>query len=97
MSKEILIPITNGKGSKEIEDGNYTISCTVPGYDSSTINPNNVEVIEGTNEYSLPISAKGVLTINVSDTGDSNTGVPIENAVFYRTYNTGKEYVEIFN
>lgn len=26
MSKEVLIPITNGKGSKEIENGNYTVT-----------------------------------------------------------------------
>ena len=92
MSKEILIPITNGKGSKEIEDGNYNVTCTVPGYDNSSISPANVEVIEGTNEYAFTISANGVLTINVSDTGDSSTGVPVENAVFYRTDSTGQEY-----
>ena len=92
MSKEILIPITNGKGSKEIENGNYTVSCTIPGYDSSSINPSNIEIVEGTNDYSFTVSANGVLTIKVSDTGDSTTGVPVENAVFYRTDSTGKEY-----
>ena len=50
MSKEILIPITNGKGSKEIDNGNYTVTCTVPGYDNSTIDPSNVEIKEGTNK-----------------------------------------------
>ncbi len=92
MSKEILIPITNGKGSKEIENGNYAVTCNVPGYDNSSIAPKNVEIKEGTNEYTFTISATGILTIKVSDTGDSTTGVPVENAIFYRTDSTGQEY-----
>ncbi len=92
MSKEILIPITNGKGSKEIDNGNYTVTCTVPGYDNSTIDPSNVEIKEGTNEYSFTISGTGSLTIYVTDTGDSTTGIPVENATIYRTDETGKTY-----
>lgn len=77
MSKEILIPTTNSKWSKKIENGNYTVTYTVLGYDNSIISPANVVVIEGTNEYVFTIFANEILTINVSDTGNSSTGVPL--------------------
>ena len=31
--QEHVIPITNGLGTKELIDGNYTVTATVAGYD----------------------------------------------------------------
>ncbi|MBP3635892.1 MAG: hypothetical protein J6J17_05545 [Bacilli bacterium] len=91
MAKEHLIPITNGKGSKELSNGNYTVSANVNGYDNSTILPLEQEITQDINEYSFTISAAGTLTLHVSDDG-TDVGVPIEGAVFYRCDSSGATY-----
>ena len=83
------IPITNGKGSIELVNGVYNATAVVGGYDASTLNPKQVTIVEGTNDYAFTISAKGVLTLHVTDTGDKTTGVQIIGAKFIRTDNTG--------
>ena len=59
------------------------------GYDSSTLTPNSVNVVDGTNIYAFTISATGTLTLHVTDTGDPGTGVDIVGAKFIRTDSTG--------
>ena len=83
------IPITNGKGSIELVNGVYNASAVVGGYDASTLEPKQVTIIEGTNDYTFTISAIGVLTLHVTDTGDKTTGVQIVGAKFVRTDSTG--------
>lgn len=83
------IPITNGKGSIELVNGVYNATAVVGGYDASTFNPKQVTIIDGTNDYAFTISAKGVLTLHVTDTGDKTTGVQIIGAKFVRTDSTG--------
>ena len=83
------IPITNGKGSIELVNGIYNASAVVGGYDASTLEPKQVNIIEGTNDYAFTISAKGILTLHVTDTGDKVTGVQIIGAKFVRTNSTG--------
>lgn len=83
------IPITNGKGSIELVNGVYNATAVVGGYDASTLNPKQVTIIEGTNDYAFTISAKGVLILHVTDTGDKVTGVQIVGAKFVRTDSTG--------
>lgn len=83
------IPITDGKGSIELVNGVYNATAVVGGYDASTLNPSQVTIIEGTNDYAFTISAKGVLTLHVTDTGDKTTGVQIVGAKFVRTDSTG--------
>ena len=83
------IPITNGKGSIELVNGVYNATAVVGGYDASTLNPKQVTIIDGTNDYAFTISAKGVLTLHVTDTGDKTTGVQIIGAKFVRTDSTG--------
>ena len=83
------IPITNGKGSIELVTGTYNATASVEGYDSSTLNPSSVTIIEGTDTYAFTISAKGTLTLHVTDTGDASTGVDIFGAKFIRTDSTG--------
>lgn len=85
------IPITNGKGSLELVDGNYNVASIVPGYDDSTIDPVTIEVTEGVDEYSFTISATGTLVLHVSDDG-TEIGVPIENATFSRCDSEGTPY-----
>lgn len=83
------IPITNGKGSIELVNGVYNATAVVGGYDASTLAPKQVTIIEGTNDYAFTISAKGILTLHVTDTGDKITGVQIVGAKFARTDSTG--------
>ena len=83
------IPITNGKGSIELVNGVYNATAVVGGYDASTLDPKQFTIIEGTNDYAFTISAKGVLTLHVTDTGDKTTGVQIIGAKFVRTDSTG--------
>lgn len=83
------IPITNGKGSIELVNGVYNATAVVRGYDASTLDPKQITIIEGTNDYAFTISAKGVLTLHVTDSGDKVTGVQIIGAKFVRTDSTG--------
>lgn len=91
--QEHIIPITNGKGTKELVDGNYTITAVVNGYDNSSIDPASQEITEGVNEYSFTISANGTLTLHVSDDG-TDIGIPIVGATFYRCDSEGTTYGE---
>ena len=52
MAKEHIVPITNGIGSKELDNGTYSITASVSGYDNASIDPAELEVTEGTNDYS---------------------------------------------
>ena len=83
------IPITNGKGSIELVTGTYNAQAVAGGYDASTLNPKSVTVIDGTDTYAFTISAKGTLTLHVTDTGDPNTGIQIVGAKFIRTNSIG--------
>lgn len=93
MAKEHIIPITNGKGSKSLVNGNYSVTASVNGYDNATIEPSSEEISEGVNEYSFTISATGTLTLHVSDDG-TDIGVPIVGATFYRCDAEGTTYGE---
>lgn len=51
------IPITNGKGSIELVNGNYRATVVANGYDASTLNPKEISIVEGTNNYTFsPVS-----------------------------------------
>lgn len=89
MAKEIII--TNGTGSGSLINDTYSVTSEVIGYDDTTINPNNVTVVEGTNTYAFTIGATGTLTLHVTEDGTS-TGTPIIGATFIRTDSAGNEY-----
>lgn len=89
MAKNVII--TNGTGTAELINGTYSVTANVTGYDNSSISPDSISVVEGTNEYSLTISATGTLTLHVTEDGTTE-GTPIVGAVFYRTDDTGTEY-----
>ena len=55
MAKNVII--TNGSGSAELINDTYTVTADVVGYDNTTINPNNVTVVDGTNTYNFTISS----------------------------------------
>lgn len=86
-----IINITNGVGTGNLINGSYTVEANVIGYENTTINPNNIEVIEGTNTYNFTIAAAGILTLHVTDDGTS-TGSPIVGATFVRTDSEGNTY-----
>ena len=83
------IPIANGKGSIELVTGTYNATAVAGGYDASTLNPKSVTIVDGTDTYAFTISAKGTLTLHVTDTGNPDTGVQIVGAKFVRTDNVG--------
>ena len=83
------IPITNGKGSIELVTGTYNVTAVAGGYDSSTLAPTSVNIVDGVETYAFTISAKGTLTLHVTDTGDASTGIDIFGAKFVRTDSTG--------
>lgn len=68
------IPITNGKGSIELVTGTYNATAVASGYDASTLSPKSVTIIDGTDTYAFTISATGILTLHVTDTGDPDSG-----------------------
>ena len=85
------VNIINGTGTSELINDTYAVTSNVVGYDNTSINPNNVTVVEGTNNYAFTIGATGTLTLHVTEDGTS-TGTPIVGATFYRTDSTGVEY-----
>lgn len=85
------VTITNGSGTVELINGAYSVTAEVPGYDNTTIDPENVTVEEGTNSYAFTIAANGTLTLHVTEQGTSG-GEPIEGATFIRTDAQGNEY-----
>ena len=88
---EKIINITNGTGTGELINGSYTVTANVEGYDNTSISPNTVDIVEGTDEYSFTIEATGTLTLHVTDNGTAS-GNPIVGATFVRTDSIGTEY-----
>lgn len=91
MAKQHVVPITNGKGSKELSNATYTLTANVSGYDNASIDPATQEITEGVLNYDFTIAATGTLTLHVSDDG-TEIGVPIVGAVFYRCDAEGTTY-----
>ena len=86
-----IVTITNGVGTGAIINGTYTVDASITGYDNTSINPNSLNVVEGTNTYSFTIAATGTLTLHVTEDGTAG-GTPIVGATFIRTDSTGTEY-----
>lgn len=86
-----IVTITNGVGTGEIINGAYTVDANVVGYDNTSINPNSVNIVEGTNSYAFTVAATGTLTLHVTEDG-TESGVPIVGATFIRTDSVGTEY-----
>ncbi len=85
------INITNGTGTGNLINGTYTVTSEVTGYNNTSILPNSLDVVAGTNSYAFTISATGTLTLHVTEDGTS-TGTPIVGATFIRTDSAGNEY-----
>ena len=91
MAKQHIVSITNGIGSKELANGNYSVTSSITGYDNSTITPDSVEISEGLDNYEFTVSATGTLILHVSDDG-TDIGIPIVGAKFYRCDASGNTY-----
>ena len=85
------ITITDGTGTSNIGNGNYTVTSSVLGYDNSSITPSTVNIVEGTNSYAFTISASGTLTLHVTEDG-TQAGTAVVGATFVRTDANGMEY-----
>ncbi len=96
MPKKHTVSITDGQGSLELVNGNYNVTANVTGYDVTSINPSNISIVEGTDDYKFTIEATGTLTLKITDTGDSaNGGTPVVAAEFYRTDSEGNTYGDL--
>lgn len=93
MENKYDITITNGSGSSNVLNGNYSVIANATGYNNSSISPNSIQVVEGTNEYNFTIAAEGNLVIHVTENG-TQSGTPIVGATFIRCDSTGNEYGE---
>lgn len=85
------IDIVNGTGSKQILNGNYSVTSEITGYDNLTINPQTVDVTADKNNYAFTISADGTLTVHVSEEGTAG-GTAVVGATFIRCDNLGTTY-----
>lgn len=88
MAGPYSISITNGAGSENILNGSYSVTTSVTGYDNTTINPNSVDIVAGTNTYNFTVAAAGTLSLHVSEEGTSG-GEPIVGATFIRCSSDG--------
>lgn len=95
MAKQYQINITNGTGTENVFNDTYSVTANVNGYNNDSISPDEVTVVDGTNEYAFTISATGTLTLHVTDDG-TESGNPIIGATFYRTDSTGTTYGSAF-
>ena len=86
-----IVNITNGTGTSQLINDTYTVTADIVGYDNTSINPNSVSIVDGTNAYAFTVGATGTLTLHVTDDGTAS-GTPIVGATFYRTDSTGTEY-----
>lgn len=86
-----IISITNGSGTGSLINDTYTVTADVNGYNNSSINPETINVVSGTDTYAFTISATGTLTLHVSEDG-TTTGTPIVGATFVRCDSSGNEY-----
>ena len=86
-----IVTITNGTGTTDLINGAYEVDANVVGYDNTSIDPSNVTVEAGTNNYAFTISANGTLTLHVTEEGTPG-GTPIVGATFVRTDSAGNEY-----
>ena len=86
-----IVTITNGTGTEQLINDTYTVTAEVNGYDNTSINPNEVTVVEGTNTYPFTIAANGTLTLHVTEEG-TEEGTPIVGATFVRTDSIGTQY-----
>ena len=72
------------------------MTANVTGYDVTSINPSNISIVEGTDDYKFTIEATGTLTLKKTDTGDSaNGGTPVVAVEFYRTDSEGNTYGDL--
>lgn len=72
------------------------MTANVTGYDITSINPSNISIVEGTDDYKFTIEATGTLTLKITDTGDStNGGTPVVAVEFYRTDSEGNTYGDL--
>ena len=88
------ITITNGTGTIELINGEYEVSANVVGYDNTSINPNSINAVSGTNNYDFTVAATGTLTLHVTEEGTSE-GTPIIGATFVRTDSNGTQYGDV--
>lgn len=85
------VTITDGVGTSNIVNGNYSVTSATPGYNNASLSPASVTVSAGVTVYNFTIEATGSLELHVTETGTAD-GTPVQNAVFYRCDNTGKGY-----
>lgn len=80
------------KNTKKNQVGLFPpVSADVKGYNNSSIQPNSVDIVEGTNSYNFTVAATGTLTLHVTEDGTAS-GTPVVGATFKRSDSLGNEY-----
>lgn len=93
MAKNIIVNINNGYGTKEIPNGEYSVTAEATGYDNQTLTPSSVTITDETETYEFKLSATGNLIMHVTEEGTQD-GTPVVGATFYRCDSTGTTYGE---
>lgn len=89
MAKDVII--SNGSGTSELINGSYSVSVNSTGYDSASIDPNTVTIVEGTNSYAFTVAGNGTLTLHVTEDG-TEIGTAVVGAKFKRADADGNLY-----
>ena len=85
------VTITNGQGSANMKAGTYTVSAIeANGYDVTSLSPTTDTATGEVGSGSFTLSANGVLTFNVNETG-AQGGTPITSGSIVMTDVTGNE------
>lgn len=85
------IIITDGEGTKRLNNGNYSVSVVANGYKDSSIKPTAVTVKADVAVYDFTVSSSGTLILHVTETG-TRSGVPVAGATFVRCDKNGTAY-----
>ena len=82
------VQITNGSGSENMKSGNYTVTVSAAGYESTTLSPTSYTATASAGSGSFTLSANGVLTLVFNETGAAG-GTPVTAGSVVMTDSTG--------
>ena len=83
------VNITDGVGSQNMKNGNYSVSVSVSGYDATTLSPSSYQVSDSQGTGNFTVSADGTLTLIFNETGASG-GTPVTSGSVVMTDSQGQ-------
>lgn len=85
------VQITNGTGSANMLNSQYSVTVNANGYESTTLSPDSYTVSGSAGTGNFTVSADGVLTIIFNETGAAG-GTPITSGSVIMTNKSGTIY-----